>query len=244
MDDRKEDSLAFAPDLAKDPLVAWQHRHYAVIAITMGFLLPLFVGWLFGVPMGGLLFCGFLRIVASNHCTFLINSLAHTLGSRPYSDSQTARDSWIMAFLACGEGYHNFHHAFAADYRNGIHWYHWDPTKWWIRGVSFLGLASRLKVVPMPDILRARMQNDYSVLVKKGIPVDHLQNIKKQFEEAHDRFRRLGAEYNRVKRNMKEKSHERFVSIRAEFRVAKSDLKTAWSRWSFYTKNFRVILLR
>ena len=46
-------------------------------------------------------------------------------------------DGFVMAILAYGEGYHNFHHKFQADYRNGIRWYHWDPTKWAIQVMSW-----------------------------------------------------------------------------------------------------------
>lgn len=51
----------------------------------------------------------------------------------------------LTAVLTLGEGYHNFHHEFPQDYRNGIRFYHYDPTKWVIRGLSFFGLTSNLK---------------------------------------------------------------------------------------------------
>ena len=38
--------------------------------------------------------------------------------------------SWRL--LTFGEGYHNFHHMFAHDYRNGVRWWQWDPSKWCI----------------------------------------------------------------------------------------------------------------
>ena len=50
-----------------------------------------------------------------------------------------------MAFLTLGEGYHNFHHHFQSDYRNGIRWFQWDPTKWLIWSLSAVGLTSDLK---------------------------------------------------------------------------------------------------
>ena len=81
---------------------------------------------------GSLLLGGFLRLVVSHHCTFFINSLAHFWGSRPYTTENTARDNGILALFTWGEGYHNYHHLFQWDYRNGIRWYQWDPTKWLI----------------------------------------------------------------------------------------------------------------
>ena len=82
-----------------------------------------------------------LRIVVNHHTTFFINSAAHMLGSRPYSEGTSARDSWILAPLTYGEGYHNFHHRFQIDYRNGVRWYHFDPTKWWIWAAARVGLV-------------------------------------------------------------------------------------------------------
>ena len=61
----------------------------------------------------------------------------------------------ILALLTYGEGFHNYHHIFQTDYRNGVRWYQWDPTKWMIRLCSWLGLASHLKRVPDFKIQRA-----------------------------------------------------------------------------------------
>ena len=46
-----------------------------------------------------------------------------------------------------GEGYHNYHHEFQHDYRNGVKAWHWDPTKWIIWSFSKLGLVSHLRRV-------------------------------------------------------------------------------------------------
>jgi len=55
-----------------------------------------------------------------------------------------------------GEGYHNYHHRFPGDYRNGIRFFHFDPTKWWIWLLSKVGIAGGLKRVPPQEIQRAR----------------------------------------------------------------------------------------
>jgi stearoyl-CoA desaturase (delta-9 desaturase) len=38
------------PALARRPLVRWQHRHYALIGVSVGGLAPLLLGWAFGDP--------------------------------------------------------------------------------------------------------------------------------------------------------------------------------------------------
>ena len=80
--------------------------------------------------LGGFLIGGVARVVCLQHCTFFINSACHTLGSRPYSSRCSARDSWLMALFTFGEGYHNYHHEFQHDYRNGVKPWQFDPTKW------------------------------------------------------------------------------------------------------------------
>jgi stearoyl-CoA desaturase (delta-9 desaturase) len=93
--------------------------------------------------------------------TFFINSLAHFWGSRPYTESNSARDNGFLAFLTYGEGYHNFHHIFQTDYRNGIRWWQWDPTKWMINLCSRLGLADNLNRVPDFKIQRALLDTEF-----------------------------------------------------------------------------------
>ena len=151
-----ETEVQYPKDLTNDKLIMWQHRNYMAIAILMGFVLPTIIGYFMGSALGGLALAGVARIVFVHHCTFFINSLCHIVGNRPYTDTNTARDSYIMAFFSYGEGYHNYHHYFPSDYRNGIRWYQYDPTKWLIKTFSFVGLASDLKKVPEKLIRKAQ----------------------------------------------------------------------------------------
>lgn len=132
-------------DLSKQRLIQWQNKYYIPIAVVSGFVLPTLLGACFGRPLAGLLWGGLLRLVVGHHTTFLINSAAHFFGKQPHSDAHSARDSWWLGFFSFGEGYHNFHHTYPSDYRNGVAWYHWDLTKWLIRGLSIVGLTSQLR---------------------------------------------------------------------------------------------------
>jgi stearoyl-CoA desaturase (Delta-9 desaturase) len=89
------------------------------------------------------------------NAAFLINSVAHTYGERAFDPGSSACDHWLAVILTNGEGYHNFHHRFPHDYRNGVRWYHWDPTKWLIWLLSCVGLTSQLNKAPAEAILRA-----------------------------------------------------------------------------------------
>src|SRR5260370_737650 len=123
--------------------------------------LPLLLGWANGDILGMLLLAGVLRLVISHHVTFFINSLAHIWGSQPYTDDITARDNGVVALLTYGEGYHNFHHMFAHDYRNGVRWWQWDPSKWFITTMRWLGLATNLKRTPWFKIQRALLDMQF-----------------------------------------------------------------------------------
>lgn len=132
-------------DLEKDPIVRWQHKYYLPLAVGLNLAVPATLGLIMGNVVEMMLVAGFLRLVVTHHTTFFINSLAHIIGSRPWSTGNTARDNFILAILTFGEGYHNYHHAHPGDYRNGIRWWQWDPTKWLIKSLSVFRLASGLR---------------------------------------------------------------------------------------------------
>jgi len=146
-------------DLRKDSLVMWQHRHIHFLAVLVSFVLPTLIGavWDGWVgALGGFLIAGVAKVVVLQHGTFLINSACHTVGRQPYSTRCSARDSFLMALFTFGEGYHNYHHEFQNDYRNGAQPWQWDPTKWLIWSLSKLGLTSDLRRVPK-ETVRSRM---------------------------------------------------------------------------------------
>lgn len=132
-------------DLLADRLVAFQHRYYIALAILVSLVVPGLLGLLWGDPIGAMLVACFLRLVLQWHATGAVNSVAHWMGSRPYSQAISARDSFVTAIVTMGEGYHNFHHRFQLDYRNGVRWYHFDPTKWIVWSFERVGLAWELR---------------------------------------------------------------------------------------------------
>ncbi|MGY8754197.1 MAG: acyl-CoA desaturase [Candidatus Poseidoniales archaeon] len=151
-------------DLDQSAIIKWQHRNIFVIGGVSGWILPALIGFaLGGIPtaVGCLVYGGFLRTVFVHHGTFLINSAAHIWGTQPYSDGNSSKDSFWLAFFTFGEGYHNFHHQFQADYRNGIKWYQFDPTKWWIKTLSLIGITSDLKKTPVHSIEVSKLDMKY-----------------------------------------------------------------------------------
>ena len=153
-------------DLKKSRILRLQHRYYILCSVIMGFVFPVAIASLWGAPIAGLLIAGVLRITLFHQTTFCINSLCHVLGTRRYFSQTSARDNWLSALLTCGEGYHNYHHTFPYDYRNGVQLYQYDPGKWLIFGLSRIGLASNLRRTPNHCIIQARMET-YKQLTEK-----------------------------------------------------------------------------
>jgi stearoyl-CoA desaturase (Delta-9 desaturase) len=137
----------YASRLRQDPLVMWQHRYYLPIVLS-GLALTFAVGFLHNGWIGGLgcfLLAGLARTFAVLNSTFCINSICHLWGRQPHGQADSSRDSWLVSLMTFGEGYHNYHHTYQSDYRNGPRWYNFDPSKWLIFTLSKLGMASSLR---------------------------------------------------------------------------------------------------
>ena len=149
--------LSNAKDLQKNRLLMHQHEQYCLWAVLSGILTPLVIGFLSGHLLGAFLFSICLRLTVVYHITWAINSVCHMFGKATYDIHATARDHWLVAFITNGEGYHNFHHRFPSDYRNGVRWYQWDPTKWVIAFMERLRLTRGLRRISDYRILEARL---------------------------------------------------------------------------------------
>lgn len=179
-------------DLKRDKMVMWQDKWVHLIGLILGFVVPTLLGYLAGGSAGawgGFILSGLLRTVLVQHCTFFINSLCHTIGKRPYDSRTSARDSALMAVFTCGEGYHNYHHSFQHDYRNGVKPWQLDPTKWMIWTLSRLGLTTNLRTVQEERILLAEMRETKRLIETKREKIaaqDESSPIREKAEEMID----------------------------------------------------------
>jgi stearoyl-CoA desaturase (delta-9 desaturase) len=112
------------------------------------------------------------------------------VGRRPYSTEHSARDSAVMAVLAFGEGYHNYHHSFPFDYRNGVKVWQFDPAKWMIWTLSRVGLARDLRRAPEAAVLKAK--------------------IEVQFERAKERLQKSMHDF---REHQEQRLHEAYASL-------------------------------
>lgn len=221
-------------DLRKDKLVMWQYRWDKVIAVLIGLALPAVIGYfLVGGWMGalgGFLVVGALRVFVVQQCTFFINSLCHTIGSQPYSSRCSAKDSWIMALLTFGEGYHNYHHEFQHDYRNGVKAWNFDPTKWTIWMLSKLGLVSNLRRVPASRILMAEMREAQRRANERlaELKAADATVCERAMEAVHELMEKLAENYHELEKAMSEKA-EMSRHVIAEWRRETRELMSRLS---------------
>lgn len=220
--EEEEYNGVYAKDLAADPLVRFQHNYYIPLAILSGFIIPTLIGAAMGSWLGGLAVIGVGRIVFVHHCTFFINSWAHMYGTQPYTDTNTALDNPILAFFSYGEGYHNFHHFFQNDYRNGVKWWQYDPTKWLINFFTFFGWTWDLKRTSEEEILKAQLNMKEKRLAQKGADLTALESMRATVDEAFKNLQELRREFKRTH------SRELEIRIKEELRA----FKQAMNDWS------------
>ncbi len=215
-------------DMKRDPLVMWQHRYVQYIGAFVAFIFPAILGYLWdgwSAALGGFLIAGVARVVFLQHCTFCINSLCHYIGNRPYSSKCSARDSWIMAIFTFGEGYHNFHHEFQHDYRNGVKPWQFDPTKWIIWTLGKFGLATKLRTVPSEKILLSELAEAQRQLESRLETPDLTAAARAYISGVYERLQVTANEWAQFKAAQMEITREMLAELSNEIRSALATLK-------------------
>lgn len=219
-------------DLLKNKLVMHQHDHYVAWGVVAGILFPVLLGFLSGHALGALVFSVCVRLTFVYHATWCINSVCHTFGKATYDIYATAKDHWLVAIVTNGEGYHNFHHRFPMDYRNGVRWYHWDPSKWMIAWLAQLGLVWDLKKTSAFRILQAKLAAENQAMG------DRLMEIKDTLRFA-GMTNALQLQYQRLTQNLsawetatkQTQGIQQLSSVCLEIKEARLRFKEAYEDW-------------
>jgi stearoyl-CoA desaturase (delta-9 desaturase) len=135
----------YAPDLAKHRFYVWLNNYHWVPTVVLAGVLYL---------AGGLqlvLWAVCLRIVVGLHSTWLVNSATHMFGSRRFETKDDSRNSWWVALLTFGEGWHNNHHAHPTSARHGLAWYEFDISWITLKLFKMLGIAKQIRVAKLPS---------------------------------------------------------------------------------------------
>ena len=131
----------YAPDLARHRFYWWLNKYHWIPVVVTGLALLAFGG----LPMFLWGFC--LRIVYGLHCTWLINSATHIFGKRRFETTDDSRNSFILAVLTFGEGWHNNHHAHQTSARHGMLWHELDISWITLKILRSVGLVWGIRLV-------------------------------------------------------------------------------------------------
>lgn len=232
------------PDLMKNPLVQFQHRYIGILMILTNVIAFIFVGWLLNDYTGAFFLASWTRLFALHHFTWFINSLAHSWGDKPFCQEQSAVNNYVIALLTFGEGYHNFHHTFANDYRNGIRWYHFDPTKWLIWTLNKFRLTSSLKQMDPYTIKKRMVIQRKELLLQRLCDVWYVKKdeLEKKVLELSESLINKIAEANQLKEHYQQarkegKESERLKEVKKQITEVKRSLKHDWRQWVQLSRN-------
>ncbi len=230
-------------DLQADFWIALQHRYFVFLGFLIGFIAPAFIAAAWGDAWGGFIIAGALRTALNQQFTFCINSVCHLWGKRTYSEQQSAQDNWVTALFTYGEGFHNFHHQFPIDYRNGIRFFHYDPTKWLIKLLSYVGLAQDLKQVSDPKIIQYKVRMDEKRLLAKHSSESFAEYLKTSVHPVRDAILQISARIEELEKAYQEFKHQGVESMlegyrqrleehRHRLQQARVELKQFMLQWS------------
>lgn len=130
----------YVPDLRKDKFHMWLSKWHWVPQVVLGIVLAIFGG----IP--AVLWGIFFRTTIGLHATWLVNSATHMWGSQRFLTGDTSTNSFWVAMLTFGEGWHNNHHAHPQSARHGLAWYEFDLNWYGISALRMLGLAWDVKL--------------------------------------------------------------------------------------------------
>ena len=139
-----------ARDLHKFPEIKFLQRHYVWLVVAQPLALFLFGAWLgeayntSGLQM--MVWGFFISTVFTWHVTFMVNSVCHRWGARPYDAGDASTNNVFIGLLGFGEGWHNNHHKFPSSARHGLVWWQLDTTYLLLRLLETLGLVRDLKI--------------------------------------------------------------------------------------------------
>src|SRR6516165_10672124 len=130
----------YAPDLGRDPFYRALNTWHWMPIVLLAIVLFAFGG----LPM--VLWGVCLRVVAGLHATWLVNSATHMWGYRRFATRDDSRNTWWVALITFGEGWHNNHHAHPTSARHGLAWYEFDLSWVQLTVLRALGVAKSVRV--------------------------------------------------------------------------------------------------
>ncbi len=152
----------YIPDLLEDDWLRWIHKRHRWAWYYLGHIVLLLalaagIGFLVGgvetmlTATAQMFAWGIIaRTVYVWHITWFVNSAAHRWGYQNYKTGDYSRNTWWVALLTNGEGWHNNHHAAPRSASHGHRWWEIDLTFTFIRCLELVGLAKNVVPIAVP----------------------------------------------------------------------------------------------
>ncbi len=231
-EDPKPIDESMVHDLMQNKLLRFQQKYYFPLAIGTNLIATLFVGWLLKDFLGAFILSWWTRMFFTHHITFFVNSWAHTWGTRTFSKEETAVNNFILALVTFGEGYHNYHHVFSSDYRNGARWYHFDPTKWLVWTLNKAGLANNLKRVSFYTARKRIILEDKKLLLEKihSSTLSKRESLEQPVHQVSEGLLEKISQLNaRLQQYRQDKTNSQM--LREEIRALRKSIRNEWKSW-------------
>jgi stearoyl-CoA desaturase (delta-9 desaturase) len=129
-------------DLIRYPELRWLDRYYWLPPLALAGLCFLLDGW------AGLVWGFFVSSVLSHHATFMVNSVCHLWGRRPFATGDASRNNLFVALITLGEGWHNNHHHYQSSAHQGFRWWEIDVSYYLIRLLACVRLVYDVRMAP------------------------------------------------------------------------------------------------
>ena len=134
--------LKQAGDLTGYPELIWMHRYYWATPLVVAVITFLLGGFsLLAIGYGG-------SIIVALHMASAINYFCHKGNNQRYETSDRSTNSFVMALLTFGEGWHNNHHHYPNTARAGFFWWELDMVYYFLKFLAWMGVVWNLRGVP------------------------------------------------------------------------------------------------
>jgi stearoyl-CoA desaturase (delta-9 desaturase) len=210
-----ETDLSLIPDFAKFPELRWLNRNqYAPV------LLYAAASWLaFGST--GLFWGFFLSTVLLWHGTFAINSLMHVFGRRVFPTRDTSRNSFLLAVVTMGEGWHNNHHYYPSSAAQGFRWWQIDPTFYLLWLLERVRIVKGLRRAPSPAATESALASARARLEAAGEELaERIDRLSSRWDELAERARASAQEAVTDLEEAKLNAVRRLEALQADYAAA------------------------
>jgi len=143
------------PDIAKYPEIRFVDKYYYLFALIYLFGI-IALGYYFetyrpelNTSIFQMIVWGFLiSTVVLYHCTFSINSFTHLFGKKRFDTGDESRNSFLLALITHGEGWHNNHHHYMNAERQSLFWWEIDMTHYVLTILSWFRIVWDIQKAP------------------------------------------------------------------------------------------------